>query len=128
MTAQELYYEHRDELTKEALQVLEKVDNYTLSTSLIDGDASDFNAAIAEDPHSYDVLFNIKDKDSLTDAYARHLFDEFGVDCGLYHNGSDLDLNFEDFDECIRNTPKDQLTEDYYKYTIEDFVEERLGM
>lgn len=64
------------------------------------------------------------EREELTFAYARHLFDEFGVDCGLYHEASDLDLNFEDFDECIRNTPEDQSNSDYYRYTIEDFVEE----
>lgn len=65
-------------------------------------------------------------RDELTDAYARHLFDKFGVDCGLWHEGSDLDLNFEDFDMCIRNTPENQKTDEYYKWTIEDFVSERL--
>lgn len=64
------------------------------------------------------------DRNELISAYARHLFDTFGVDCGLNHNSSDLDLNFEDFDACIRNTPEDQLTSDYYRYTIEDFVDE----
>ena len=64
------------------------------------------------------------ERNELTFAYARHLFDTFGVDCGLNHNSSDLDLNFEDFDACIRNTPEDQLTLDYYRYTIEDFVNE----
>lgn len=68
------------------------------------------------------------ERSELTDAYARHLYDEFGVDCGLYHDGSDMDLNFEDFDECIRNTPKDQLTDDYYRWAIEDFVEEMMGV
>lgn len=63
------------------------------------------------------------EREELTFAYARHLFDEFNVDCGIYHEASDLDLNFEDFDECIRNTPDDQLNTDYYRYTIEDFVE-----
>lgn len=63
-------------------------------------------------------------RDELINAYARHLFDGFGVDCGLYHDASDMDLNFEDFDECVRNTPKNQLNSEYFKNTIEDFVEE----
>lgn len=65
-------------------------------------------------------------RDELTDAYARHLKDKFNVDIGMYTGGSDLDLNFEDFDVCIYNTPENQKTDEYYKWTIEDFVSERL--
>jgi len=59
MKAIELLHEHREELTPEAIAVLEKADNYSLSVTFIDGDSEYFNSQIAENPHSFDEVLGI---------------------------------------------------------------------